>query len=279
MLLANCDLPGGQEMEPISVMLVDDNPVFLRATTQFLEAHDDVVVIGTASRGDEALERIKDLKPQTVLIDLAMPGLSGLATIPHLRHLMPEVGIIALTVMNSEGFRHAALIAGADVFIPKAIMRTHLLPAIRELARGDRKGAAEKAAPRTGTASNELRRVLIMEDDKHLRYLYSKALHKAGYKVHPAGTIEEARNLLANFRFDVLLCDIQMGSDRGTDLLHEHIDDITTSGAQVVMVSGHPHYREACAEMGADFFLEKPVSVGTLVMLVNRLTAHGGCEP
>lgn len=279
MLPANRDLPGDQEMEPISVMLVDDNPVFLRATTQFLEAHDDVVVIGTASRGDEALERIEDLKPQTILIDLAMPGLSGLATIPRLRHLMPEVGIIALTVMNSEGFRHAALIAGADVFIPKAIMRTHLLPAIRELAQSDRKGAAEKVAPLTGTASNELHRVLVMEDDKYLRHLYSKALHKAGYKVHSAGTIKEARNLLANFRFDVLLCDIQMGSDRGTDLLDEHIDDITTSGAQVIMVSGHPQYREACAEMGADFFLEKPVSVGTLVTLVNRLTAHDGCEP
>ena len=99
-------------MEPISIMLVDDNPVFLRATTQFLEAHDGVIVIGTATQGDEALKQIENLRPHTVLIDLAMPGLSGLATIPRLRHLMPEVGIIALTVMNSEGFRQAALTAG-----------------------------------------------------------------------------------------------------------------------------------------------------------------------
>jgi DNA-binding response OmpR family regulator len=265
-------------MEPISIMLVDDNPVFLRATTQFLGAHDDVVVIGTATRGDEALKQIENLRPHTVLIDLAMPGLSGLATIPRLRHLMPEVGIIALTVMNSEGFRQAALTAGADIFIPKATMRTHLLPAIRELAQGDRNRAVEKAAPFADIASTEPRRVLVMEDDTHLRRLYSKALRKAGYRVHSASTIEEAKRMLTNVRFDILLCDIQMGNDRGTDMLHDHIDEITTNGAQVIMVSGHSHYREACAEMGADLFLEKPVSIGTLVTLVNRLTAHNDRE-
>jgi DNA-binding NtrC family response regulator len=67
-----------------------------------------------------------------------------------------------------------------------------------------------------------------------------------------------------------------MGRDNGTDLLQESIDDITTSGAQVIMVSGQAHYRRVCEELGADFFLEKPVSVATLVTLVNRLTAHDG---
>lgn len=265
-------------MEPIPVMLIDDNPVFLRATAQFLEAHDDIVVVGTASRGDEALEKIETLNPQAVLIDLAMPGLSGLATIPRLRHLMPDLGIIALTVMHSEGFRQAALTAGADVFIPKATMRIHLLPAIRELARGER----ERAPARPSSLPEEeieTRRVLIMEDDTHLRRLYSKALRRGGYRVHSAGTIGEARNLLDELRFDVLLCDIQMGSDNGTDLLQECIEDITTSGAQIIMVSGQAHYRKACADLGADFFLEKPVSLGTLVTLVNRLTAHDGSEP
>jgi DNA-binding NtrC family response regulator len=117
-----------------------------------------------------------------------------------------------------------------------------------------------------------------MEDDTHLRRLYSKALRKAGYRVHSASTIEEAKRMLTNVRFDILLCDIQMGNDRGTDMLHDHIDEITTNGAQVIMVSGHSHYREACAEMGADLFLEKPVSIGTLVTLVNRLTAHNDRE-
>jgi DNA-binding response OmpR family regulator len=192
---------------------------------------------------------------------------------------MPDLGIIALTVMHSEGFRQAALTAGADVFIPKATMRMHLLPAIRELARGERERVPAPSTDLPEEEMMETRRVLIMEDDTHLRRLYSKALRRGGFKVHSAGTVGEARNLLREFRFDVLLCDIQMGCEDGTDLLHESIDDIATSGAQVIMVSGQAHYRKTCADLGADFFLEKPVSVGTLVTLVNRLTAHGAGGP
>jgi DNA-binding response OmpR family regulator len=254
-------------------MLVDDNPVFLRATTQFLEAHDDVVVVGTAGGGSEALEQVRELQPRIILIDLAMSDLSGLATIPRLRHVMPEVGIIALTVMNSEGFREAALTAGADVFIPKATMRTDLLPTVRSLAHADRERPLKRAG-HLSTEDSAPRRVLVMEDEVHLRRLYCKALRAAGYEVHPAATIQDAHALLVQIRFDILLCDISMGDDRGTDLLDEYAEALATSGAQVVMVSGHSHYRDMCAEIGADFFLEKPVSVGTLVSLVNRLTAQ-----
>jgi CheY-like chemotaxis protein len=262
------------KVTPISVMLVDDNPVFLRATSQFLEAHDDVVVVGTANGGDKALERVEGLHPQVVLIDLAMPGLPGLETIPHLRRMMPNLRIIALTVMNSPSFRQAALAAGADVFLAKANMRTDLLPAIRQLMRVDKAKVAKTLPSLSGNGSAEPRRILVIEDDSHLRRLYSKALGKAGYEVYSSGTIEESRALLAQTRFDVLLCDIQLGEDHGIDLLSDYASTLATSGAQVIMVSGHSHYRDLCAELGVDFFLEKPVSISTLVDLVKRLTAR-----
>ncbi len=261
----------------ISVMLVDDSLTFLRATTQFLEVHDDVVIVGTANEGKEALVQVEGLQPQVILIDLAMPGLPGLETIPRLRSIMPNVGIIALTVMNTNSFRQAALAAGADIFIPKATMRTDLLPAIRRLVRTGRKKVAEPAMPTLGENGQPVSRcILVMEDNAHLRRLFGKALRASGYQVHTAGTLQEARDVLAQVRFDVLLCDIHMGDDRGTDLLREHADTFATIGTQVVMVSGEAHYRDMCEEMGADFFLEKPVAVGTLVALVDRLTARQG---
>lgn len=262
----------------ISVLLVDDSVTFLRATTQFLEAHDDIVVIGTAADGKEALTRAETLRPQVILIDLAMPGLPGLEAIPRLRSTLPEVGIIALTVMNTNGFRQAALAAGANTFISKTSMRSDLLPAIRELVEPGRKKAAKPttAAPPSSAADGApgLRRVLIMEDDTHLRRLFGKALRTSGYDVHTAATTQEARDILAQVRFDLLLCDIHIGDDRGTDLLHEYAETFATGGTQVVMVSGEVQYRDMCEEMGADFFLEKPVAVGTLVTLVDRLTAR-----
>jgi DNA-binding NarL/FixJ family response regulator len=265
-------------MESISVLLVDDNTTFLRVTKQFLESQDaaDMVVIGTASRGEQALEQVEELQPQVILIDLAMPGMPGLDTIPHLRRIMPDVGIVALTMMNTPSFRQAALDAGADAFIPKAAMRTDLLPAIMQIVKGDRKKKVESAAEPilTTKTTTPLRQILIMEDDAHLRRLYSKALRARGYQVQTAATIENARSLLEKSRFDVLLCDIHMGQERGTDLLKEYADTLVTSGTQLVMVSGQARYREMCEELGADFFLEKPISIGVLVALVDRLTAR-----
>jgi DNA-binding NarL/FixJ family response regulator len=124
-------------MNPISVLLVDDNPRFLRIATRFLQEHDDVVVVGAAGGGEEALTLAQDLQPDIVLIDLAMPGLSGLETIPRLRAVLPEVGIIALTVLDTNSYRQAALAAGADDFVPKASLSTELLPAIRRVAQAD----------------------------------------------------------------------------------------------------------------------------------------------
>ncbi len=123
-------------MKPISVLLVDDNPAFLRIVTRFLQQHDDVVVVGAAGGGEEALALAQDLQPDIVLIDLAMPGLSGLETIPRLRAMLPKVGIIALTVLDTNSYRQAALEAGANDFVPKASLNTDLLLAIRRVAQG-----------------------------------------------------------------------------------------------------------------------------------------------
>jgi DNA-binding NarL/FixJ family response regulator len=124
-------------MKPISVLLVDDNPAFLRIATRFLQRHDDTVVIGTADGGEEALALAQDLQPDIVLVDLAMPGVSGLDTIPRLRAILPKVGIIALTVLDTNSYLQAAIEAGANDFVPKASLNTDLLPAIRRVAQTD----------------------------------------------------------------------------------------------------------------------------------------------
>ena len=263
-------------MEPISVVLVDDNKTFMRVITEFLDAQGDMRMVYSTSDGREALVRVQGLQPQVVLADLAMPGMHGLEFIPRLRDVLPEVGIVALSVLDSRYFQNAALSVGASTFVSKAKVRTDLAPIIRQLANG---GQAKGTQPSNSTGGKEapaVRRVLVMDDDAHLRQIYGRALEGAGYVVNSAGTLQEARDLLSTIRFDVLLCDIHMGHERGTDLLKEYSEALFTSGAQVIMVSGEARYRDICEEMGADFFLEKPVTIATLVALVNRITVRNG---
>ncbi|MBI2466958.1 MAG: response regulator transcription factor [Candidatus Rokubacteria bacterium] len=123
-------------MHPIRVLLVDDNATFRETAVRFLAeaSGGQVAVAGTASRGDEALLEAERLRPDVVLLDLRMPGPSGLETIPRLRHLLPDSRIVVLTMFDTEAYRHAALTRGANDFISKATMTSELLPAIRRAA-------------------------------------------------------------------------------------------------------------------------------------------------
>ncbi len=137
-------------MNPISVLLVDDNPTFLHILTRFLQEHyqSEVIVVGTAGGGEEALDKAQALRPHVILLDLRMPGLSGLETIPLLRSILSKVRIIALTLLDPNGYWQAALAAGADGFVSKFTLDTDLLPAIRQVMQiqsrekpGDKRGA------------------------------------------------------------------------------------------------------------------------------------------
>ncbi|MBI4381904.1 MAG: response regulator transcription factor [candidate division NC10 bacterium] len=127
-------------MGPISVLLVDDNLTFLGILTRFLHEHhqNEVTVIGTAGGGAEGLDKAWELRPDIVLLDLHMPALSGLETIPLLRRMLPDVGIIALTLWHANGYLEAALASGADDFLSKFALSTDLLPAIRRVAQTKR---------------------------------------------------------------------------------------------------------------------------------------------
>ncbi len=120
---------------PLSLLLADDNPTFLRILRRFIEAQDgtSVQVMGTAAGGAEALVMAAVLRPQLVVTDLAMPDIHGLELLPRLRRLLPEAGIIALTLLSPE-YRATALAAGADEFVAKTSLDRDLLPAIQRLA-------------------------------------------------------------------------------------------------------------------------------------------------
>mgnify|MGYP001767567576 CR=1 FL=1 len=116
----------------VSVLLVDDSPNILRILADFVSqcGQGEMGIVGTALGGREALRMAQALRPQVIVIDLAMPDLPGLDAIPLLRQILPTAKIVALTLFDSESYRQAALAAGANDFVSKARLETELLPAI-----------------------------------------------------------------------------------------------------------------------------------------------------
>ena len=122
-------------MVPLRLLLVDDSRSFLYLASKFLEQFSEATVVGLAVGGAEGLQQAQSTRPDLVLADLSMPKMPGLELITRLREVLPQIGIIALTNLDNEAYRQAALKAGADDFVPKGAMHEELLPAIRRVAR------------------------------------------------------------------------------------------------------------------------------------------------
>lgn len=117
------------------MLVVDENPLFIDILTKyFSDVHGkDVFVIGDATHGEEAYILAHLLRPDLILHDLGLPGLRGLPSICDLRKTLPQVGIIALTLLDSPYHRTAAITAGADEVVYKGDVATNLETTIQRV--------------------------------------------------------------------------------------------------------------------------------------------------
>lgn len=120
------------------LLLVDDHPVFLEGLAEALARQADFEIAGMATDSDAAVAACQRLAPDLVLLDLAMRGLNGLATLTRLRQLARVPRVLMLTSSDDATDAIAALDAGADGYITKSARYDELVAAIREAAAGGR---------------------------------------------------------------------------------------------------------------------------------------------
>lgn len=123
--------------KPISVLLVDDHTLFRSGIRSLLQRNADFTVVGEAADGVEGIKRAKQLRPDVVLLDLNMPGMSGLETLQLILQDCPDTAVILLTVSEEAQDLTAALQAGARGYLIKNIDADYLVRAIRRAASGE----------------------------------------------------------------------------------------------------------------------------------------------
>ncbi|MGX7673770.1 response regulator [Plantactinospora sp. DSM 117369] len=121
----------------ISVLLVDDHPVVRAGVRGMLAGESDIVVVGEAASGAEAVTAVRVAAPDVVLMDLRMPGLDGAQATAQLLAAAPQTRVVVLTTYETDGDILRAVEAGATGYLLKDASRTDLLNAIRAAARGD----------------------------------------------------------------------------------------------------------------------------------------------
>jgi DNA-binding NarL/FixJ family response regulator len=147
----------GRATEAISVLVADDHPLMLSGIRRALDDAADIDVIGEAHSGPQLLNLVERRKPNLVLMDMHMPGMSGIECIAAIRALSPDVKIAVLSASDDERLIEAATEAGANAYLVKSITTADLPAVVRQVVSGGLfMGGARRSAGRRPEAPRQI---------------------------------------------------------------------------------------------------------------------------
>lgn len=131
--------------DPIRLMIVDDHTIMRVGIAHALNAAPDIVVVGQAESGEEALYLCSKHHLDVMLIDVSMPGMGGVAVTQTIRQHYPAITIIGFSMHEDRATRRAMILAGANGYLSKAIAPADLIASIRRIQAGELDAAALEA--------------------------------------------------------------------------------------------------------------------------------------
>lgn len=262
------------DMKRLKILLVEDDKSLCLTLAQALrlgsEGRFEVETVDSAER---ALPLLKQKKYDGVICDYCLPGEDGLSVIAKLKQISPSTQTILMTGFGSDEVEQQAdEISGG--YLTKPFNMQDLLVMVQQVM-DDPSGLAGHSYEYNHLDRRESSRILVIEDDSGLRQIYTKALRKSRYLVDEAASIEAARKLLSQRSYGILICNIRMGRERGTDLLKELREKLDHNGTQIILCASYGQYPTQTEEMGVNYYLDSPISLGTLLPLVSRLMDAG----
>lgn len=125
------------ETQPIRVVLADDHAVVRKGIREFLEEEGDIVVVAEATDGGQAIALVAEHEPDVVVLDIQMPGVSGIEAGRRIKTDHPKVRVLILTAYDDEPYIFALLKAGANGYILKNAESAQLIQAVRAVHSGE----------------------------------------------------------------------------------------------------------------------------------------------
>ena len=123
-------------MDQLRILIVDDHAVVRAGIRSLLEGQPDLQIVGEAAGGEEAIQKVAELHPELILMDIAMPGMNGIEVTRRIKKDFPNISVLVLTMHDDEEFFFPVLRAGASGYVLKEAEPQDLLNAIRVVRQG-----------------------------------------------------------------------------------------------------------------------------------------------
>jgi DNA-binding NarL/FixJ family response regulator len=124
-------------MSKITILLVDDHPIVLDGLKNLLESHPDFQIVGEAVNGEEAIAKVKSLRPQVVLMDISIPKMNGHEATKIIVKKFPKTKVIVLTMIEEAAYAGKLIEAGASGYLLKDTGSDEIIKAIQRVADGE----------------------------------------------------------------------------------------------------------------------------------------------
>ena len=124
-------------VKKVKVLITDDHRVVREGLSAILETKEEIEIVGEAKDGGEAVEKARQLLPDVIVMDVSMPGMTGVEATRIIKRELPHIGIIALTMYEDQQYIFDLVRAGATGYLLKDSDSTEILAAIRAISKGE----------------------------------------------------------------------------------------------------------------------------------------------
>lgn len=124
-----------------SILIVEDHAGVRQSLREWLELSFPDYELLEAASGEEAVATAQAKSPSLIIMDIGLPGMTGIEATETIKKTMPNTKVIMLTIFDDEDYRSHAAEAGAFAYVPKRKIKTELMPVVRRILQGDKGGA------------------------------------------------------------------------------------------------------------------------------------------
>ena len=212
-------------MPKINIVLADDHVLVRKGIKAMLESEADITVVGEAGNGSDALNSAKALKPDILLLDIRMPGMSGLDAAAQLRDYAPDTKAVILSMHDSEEYVLQALTAGAYGYLLKDTDKDEFIKALKQVSNGNKyfSGSVSNILANHLLNTRPLSRSTAREDAYHLTKREKEILRMAIDGKHNkdiADSLGKSLRTIETHRFNIMK---KLGVNNAIDMINKAI--------------------------------------------------------